>query len=469
MKLTSKLALGILVLLCFTLSLGGGWTIQQNLHHALRRAESESTALHLQQRSALEQALRQNQAEDVLGAAAVGDAYSRQLQSAIAAQSPSFSLLTANGTVVYPCMDDTISLADQLAAIQAGTDSIYHQSGGGEYHLLLASPLQCQIQGLWVVTAWDVTALYSEQNRQLVQYFWLECLALALTGLAAAGFARLVTRPLRELERTAGQIAAGAFHRRVQVRGQDEIAELAGSFNAMADAIQQQITALEQQAQRQNRFVAAFTHELKTPMTSILGYSDLLRLGEQSPLCRQQAADFIYHEARRLELLSHRLLRLLQVQQGGLQLEAVPVAGIFRDACRSLPADFPVQVETHCDPAALIRADRPLLADLVRNLLLNAAAAGPRDGVVRLCCSRQHQGWCISVSDKGRGIPADALDKITEPFYMVDKSRSRQRGGSGLGLSLCDEIARAHGSRLEFESRVGIGTTVRLFVQEAKE
>ena len=142
MKLTSKLALGILVLLCFTLSLGGGWTIQQNLHHALRRAESESTALHLQQRSALEQALRQNQAEDVLGAAAVGDAYSRQLQSAIAAQSPSFSLLTANGTVVYPCMDDTISLTDQLAAIQAGTDSIYHQSGGGKYHLLLASPLQ---------------------------------------------------------------------------------------------------------------------------------------------------------------------------------------------------------------------------------------------------------------------------------------------------------------------------------------
>ena len=88
---------------------------------------------------------------------------------------------------------------------------------------------------------------------------------------------------------------------------------------------------------------------------------------------------------------------------------------------------------------------------------------------MRLCCSRQHQGWCISVSDKGRGIPADALDKITEPFYMVDKSRSRQRGGSGLGLSLCDEIARAHGSRLEFESQVGIGTTVRLFVQEAKE
>ena len=466
MKLTSKLALGILVLLCFTLSLGGGWTIQQNLHHALRRAESESTALHLQQRSALEQALRQNQAEDVLGAAAVSDAYSRQLQSAIAAQSPSFSLLTANGTVVYPCMDDTISLTDQLAAIQAGTDSIYHQSGGGKYHLLLASPLQSQIQGLWVVTAWDVTALYSEQNRQLVQYFWLECLALALTGLAAAGFARLVTRPLRELERTAGQIAAGAFHRRVQVRGQDEIAELAGSFNAMAAAIQQQITALEQQAQRQNRFVAAFTHELKTPMTSILGYSDLLRSGEMDPEDQRQAVQYIHREALRLETLSGKLMQLMGlVEQEELMLEPVRLALVLRDTAASLPELAPM-LEIQCNPALTVLADRDLLADLVRNLVVNAARAQPKDDRVHITAGCTENGIVLRVADRGRGIPEADLPHITEPFYMVDKSRARAQNGSGMGLALCARIARLHGSELRFTSRLGQGTVVELNLRE---
>lgn len=469
MKLTAKLTMGILLLLCVTLSLGGGWTIQQNLHHALLRAESESAALHSQQRVALEQALQSVGAADVTQAAQAARQYVQQTQSALADQSLNISLLTTQGTVVYLYTDSSISYADQLSAIEAGTGSICHQSSNGRYHLLLASPLQGEVDSLWLVSAYDVTALYAERDRQLRQYFVLECTALALAGLAAAGFARIVTRPLRELESAAREIAGGAYEHRVSPGQGDEIAALGHSFNTMADAVQEHVRALEEQAARQSRFVGAFTHELKTPMTSILGYSDLLRLGEQSVAFRQQAADYIYHEAQRLEQLSQRLLLLLHVREGGIDLVPVQIEAVFRDVCRSLPQQFPVRVEVLCAADACAEADRVLLSDLVRNLVLNAAAASPAGGIVWMECRRETGGLCIEVRDRGCGIPAQELDKIVEPFYMVDKSRSREAGGSGLGLSLCSEIARAHDSRLEFESEVGVGTTVRLRLREVSE
>ena len=141
---------------------------------------------------------------------------------------------------------------------------------------------------------------------------------------------------------------------------------------------------------------------------------------------------------------------------------------MFADVCRSLPEDFPAQVHTDCDRDAVVLADRPLLGDLVRNLVLNAANAGPKDGAVHLACTRREGGWEISVADIGCGMTAEELPRITEPFYMVDKSRARRAGGSGLGLSLCAEIARVHGSTLEFESAPGRGTTVRLLLKEAQ-
>ena len=117
----------------------------------------------------------------------------------------------------------------------------------------------------------------------------------------------------------------------------------------------------------------------------------------------------------------------------------------------------------------MVLAERSLLGDLVRNLVLNAANAGPKDGAVHLGCHRQGDGWELTVTDTGCGMAAQELPRITEPFYMVDKSRARRVGGSGLGLSLCAEIARLHGSALTFESSPGRGTTVRLYLKEGRE
>ena len=113
-----------------------------------------------------------------------------------------------------------------------------------------------------------------------------------------------------------------------------------------------------------------------------------------------------------------------------------------------------------------VQADRSLAADLLWNLVENAAHAAPKDGCVRIALTKADGRVELAVSDTGRGIPPEELPRITEPFYMVDKSRSRSENGSGLGLALCSRIAELHGSRLQFESTVGQGTTVRFSLRE---
>lgn len=214
---------------------------------------------------------------------------------------------------------------------------------------------------------------------------------------------------------------------------------------------------------RQSRFVADLTHELKTPLTSMIGYADLLRSTPLDESRRRAAADAIYHESTRLESLSQQLLALQGLQTDGVTLGSVPVAAVFADVARSLP-----DAALDCDaPAgAAVRADRVLLADLLRNLVLNALHAEPKDGTVHLTCAEAGGQWRLTVRDNGCGIPAGALPHLTEPFYLVDKARARANGGSGVGLALCAEIAAAFGTKLEFESTPGEGTTVAICLQK---
>lgn len=217
---------------------------------------------------------------------------------------------------------------------------------------------------------------------------------------------------------------------------------------------------------RQSRFVADLTHELKTPLTSLIGYADLLRGGTLDAERRRTAAEALYHESARLESLSQQLLALNGLQADGVVLCPVRVAAAFADAVRSLP-----DVVLDCDaPAeAVVLADRVLLADLVRNLALNAWHAGPQDGAVHLRCTDAGECWRLTVQDTGCGIPAEALPHLTEPFYRVDKARARANGGSGVGLALCAQITEAFGTQMTFASRVGEGTTVTILLQKEAE
>ncbi|WP_302149936.1 cell wall metabolism sensor histidine kinase WalK [uncultured Gemmiger sp.] len=331
-------------------------------------------------------------------------------------------------------------------------------------YAVYASDLQ---GGLRLVTAYDLTGLYRDRDAALTRFLLLEAAVLAaaaaVTALLAAAaavtalLAARLTRPLAVLTDAGQQIAAGDYARRTALHTGDEIETLSASFDKMADAVQEKIADLEADVQKREDFVGAFTHELKTPMTSIIGYADILAAMQTDPDEQREAAAAIAHEGRRLESLSHKLLALLGLAECPLTPAAVPLAVLWPRLHAACPG---VNLHTPAAPAPTVQGDADLLLDLLCNLVQNAAKASKPGAPVVVLCTADADTATLTVADRGCGIPPDQLARVTEPFYMVDKSRARRQGGSGLGLALCQRIAAAHDGTLKIESEPGKGTRV---------
>lgn len=320
-------------------------------------------------------------------------------------------------------------------------------------YAVYASDLQ---GGLRLVTAYDLTGLYRDRNAALMRFLLLEAAVLAAASAVTALLARRLTRPLAVLTDAGAQIAAGDYARRTDLHTGDEIEELSRSFDKMADAVQEKIADLQVDVQRREDFMGAFAHELKTPMTSIIGYADMLRTLQIDPAEQHEAAGAIYHESRRLEALSYKLLSLLSLSDERLELAPVDLTDLWprlRMACPQVPLLAP-------QGGAVVHGDADLLLDLLCNLVQNAAKASPAGMPVTVLLADAGDTVALTVQDHGCGIPADKLARVTEPFYMVDKSRARKQGGSGMGLALCQRIAAVHGGTLQISSQVGVGTAV---------
>ena len=193
-------------------------------------------------------------------------------------------------------------------------------------YAVYASDLQ---GGLRLVTAYDLTGLYRDRDAALTRFLLLEAAVLAAAATVTALLAARLTRPLAVLTDAGQQIAAGDYARRTALHTGDEIEALSASFDKMADAVQEKIADLEADVQKREDFVGAFTHELKTPMTSIIGYADILAAMQTDPDEQREAAAAIAHEGRRLESLSHKLLALLGLAECPLTPAAVPLAALW--------------------------------------------------------------------------------------------------------------------------------------------
>lgn len=392
--------------LALAMALAGGGLACRTFRDRLAALEEQAVLQHQRSICGVEDAVAEVQ-KDGLGMVLprAGLNYTRSQQLILGTSTAAFALVQ-DGAAAYTTLPQDVAEADMLAAA-ADTQGMLLR---GRY-LLLGSELAIGTGSPAVlVTAVDAADAFTARNTLL--YGWLAVQAAV----------------------TAAALAAAWHYEKLQ---------------ALND--------------RQSRFVADLTHELKTPLTSMIGYADLLRSAPLDESRRRAAADAIYHESTRLESLSQQLLALQGLQTDGVTLGSVPVAAVFADVARSLP-----DAALDCDaPAgATVRADRVLLADLLRNLVLNALHAEPKDGTVHLTCAEAGGQWRLTVRDNGCGILAGALPHLTEPFYRVDKARARANGGSGVGLALCAEIAAAFGTKLEFESTPGEGTTVAICLQK---
>lgn len=235
--------------------------------------------------------------------------------------------------------------------------------------------------------------------------------------------------------------------------------------------LERSIENLQDVANRREEFIASFAHELKTPLTAIIGYADMLRSKEMSPKSRFTAAGYIFSEGKRLEALSLKLMDIIVAGKQSFEPKRFEVGYFIRSiAAVTVPAlsNDGMTLDMRWEPGE-ISVEHDLFKTLMINLVDNARKASRRNDTVELFGKVEENGYALYVRDHGSGIPKEELQKITEPFYMIDKSRSRAQNGAGLGLALCQRIAELHGTRLEYESELGKGTTVRVFLKGGGE
>lgn len=372
-------------------------------------------------------------------------------------------LYDADGNAIYPAG------ADGSALIAAAEKGVAHEITGTDagYIMRCCAPVQLGARVGYLYFEQDVSApfaLYDSMSRTATL---VTALATGAAGILLLLLCTWLTRPVRRLSAATRKMAEGNYDERCAVVTGDEIGELTADFNKMADALRTHIERLEDEARRRENFVTSFAHELKTPLTSIIGYADMLRSQQLDEETRFASANYIFTEGRRLERLSLKLLELMVLNRQRFELVPTAIADVARrlseSAASAVKEKYGAEIELDMQDAVIL-TEPDLFLTLLLNLVDNAAKAGKSGQSVRVCGRRCPAGYRVSVSDDGVGIPKEELSRITEAFYMVDKSRARAQNGAGLGLALCDAIAKLHQTKLEFESEPGRGTVVSLFL-----
>ena len=307
----------------------------------------------------------------------------------------------------------------------------------------------------------DITYVWNRIELLSVSLILLTFFATALASFLLSGILKRVLKPLQELNAGAKQIASGKYDQRISFYGNDEIGELSGNFNKMAEAVEQRTRNLEESERRKTLFMGNLTHELKTPLTAISGYSKTLLTVKLSEEDKQEAVSYIYSESCRLERLSRKMMNLLLLEEEtGIEVGEVSAGELFHaagESCFRLLADKKITLECQ-ENGEVFLVDKDLMTDVLINLIDNAIKASEPGSRIILSAGEKQ----IIVRDFGMGIPEEEKEKILEPFYMVDKSRSRKNGGAGLGLAITAMILKRHNCTLSIESQVGKGSSMIL-------
>ena len=299
---------------------------------------------------------------------------------------------------------------------------------------------------------------------QLLQLeVFISVAVVGATAILAWLIIHIGLRPLQRIGAAAGEIAAGDLSRRVEpATSRTEIGRLGLALNAMLTQIEQAFAQSKASEQRLRRFIADASHELRTPLTSIRGYSEMLRRGAaESPTDSDLARRRIEEESVRMSTLVDDMLLIARLDQGrALEMRPVDLQAIARDAASDARVVAPQRdVSLNADSPAVVNGDDTRLRQVLGNLVRNALVHTPSKTPIEIAVTTEDGVARMSVADHGPGLRAEERERIFEPFYRADPSRSRDSGGAGLGLSIVTAVVSAHGGNVTLRETSGGGAT----------
>ena len=359
--------------------------------------------------------------------------------------------IDADGTVLYDSGGD-----ERLLENHKGREEVKQALASGEGEITRMSDTRDREMYYYATMLDDGTVLRVSKNmeslagtafRMLPVMFLIAAVMILLTVILASWQTRRLIKPINELD--------------IEHPLDNMVYE---ELTPLLTAMDQSNREKEEVSNMRKEFSANVSHELKTPLTSISGYAEIMKNGLVRSQDIPNFSERIYKEARRLITLVEDIIKLSKLDEESVELEKedVELYGLCREIVSRLSPQANarrVQVSVQGEQV-VYRGIRQILDEMIYNVCENAIKYNNEGGRVVVWCGKTLNGAKISVTDNGIGIPEEHLERIFERFYRVDKSHSKERGGTGLGLSIVKHGAILHGAKVQVESKVGEGTRI---------
>lgn len=440
-------------------------TYQKEIETELRRGQADYALIS----GSVENTMQAMEKQERLGEEAAADLMMLYEQD-YAGQNMRF-LLWKNGEPIYPEEETLLPDVDL-----EGRASFRVQGARQQKELMAVGNLEGLTDSYTLSIVYPLKELNDTWTRLYPIYIFISLgISVVLAG-ALSIFLSFLLRPLKTMREQVLEIRNGNYKSRVQVSGRDELTVLGESINAMAETIAAQIDRLHEDNRKKEQLVDNLAHEMKSPLTSIYGFAEYLLKGVTKPGEKEECCGFIMEESRRMKDMCYALMDLSKMRRQTITFSDFS-AEDFINRMKELADgrrrawEAMEDVEIIWDVEGLsglsLYGNSQLLDMLLWNLLQNAIRACQKKECeekavkkvwVSLEAGSGEFRFCLRVKDDGIGMSAEETARITEPFYRVDRGRSREDGGNGLGLSLCQQIVELHDGILTFQSTVGVGT-----------
>lgn len=468
MKFKHKLVLCMVVLLGLSFGLGGTMLIHRSFKTSLSSTIDSDLLNYESIQSTLLIAVDTNSVSSYIDMSNIINQLSAQGNS-----NRKNIILRNSDMEVVSIMNSSFTYKEMKPSDENTCNSIIWRENNN-YYLQLCSSMDINTENLDISQmdiVYDITSVYAARAQEQNTFRLLLIAIFVVGSITSMIAASLLTKPLEKLSSLAQHISNGDYSARLHIHSGDEIEALANDFNNMADTIEDNISELHFSMEKQEQFMGSFAHELKTPMTSIIGYADLLRSQNMSEDETNEAANYIFSEGKRLESLSLKLLDLLVVKNQETILTPTDPALAIRNVINVMKPELAkehITLKSSCRKGCCMM-DIDLFQSLIINIIDNARKAIDDNGLIHVAGTVRDDNYVIIIKDNGRGMPPEEITRISEAFYRIDKSRSRAQGGAGLGLAICSKIAEIHQAKIKYKSAVGRGTVVTITLPNIKE
>lgn len=313
-----------------------------------------------------------------------------------------------------------------------------------------------------VITLSSISEANNMKQEQTNFFIELSVISSFIIALFLSITVNFLTRKIKKLDKAVNKVKQGNYNIKLKKLGDDEIGNFGNSFNEMTIAIQDNINKIQEVSENRRQFIGDLTHEIRTPLTSIIGYSSLINNDKvtDNNTIKQYSAR-IYEEGKYIQQISERLTEMLLIENGSIKKELINISEEMKIIIEELEnlyynAIFNIQIEEN----VYKEVDKILLKSLIYNLVKNAIGAYDTTPRIDIYLSKYE----ITIIDYGRGIPEDKIEKIKEPFYTLNKDRNRKISGMGLGLTLCFKIVNIHNWKINIKSEIDKGTKVTVLI-----